>query len=369
MASSVVQIGLGKVGAGFLCHLYQRSGLSIVGCDMPEALANFPDNRYELQLCGPDDFSSVPIQLSELHPATNKAAVAARIAQASFVGLAVPEAHLRDPCEAIARGLLVRAEAGGGPLNVLIALNRLGSGWRVRDAIRQYLPADRHALADKESLGCVQAVIARMCAGPFRAEDYGVLPIDAEAVVGTLPPIDGMEPKAEFRAWESLKMFVHNMAHMVAGALCLSEGIEHVDAITPNLATTARAAMGEAAAALHLAYPETFTEAFLREHVESLWRRIVNPALHDACARLVDDLVRKLDRTDRLIGAAELCLRHRIEPTHILAGLHAALRIDDPAIKGTAEIQVILREGGTDAVLSQVCDLTPHDPLWQTTLK
>jgi mannitol-1-phosphate 5-dehydrogenase len=173
-----------------------------------------------------------------------------------------------------------------------------------------------------------------------------------------------MERHKPFLPWEHLKLYIHNMGHFVAGALCLNEGVEHLDAIPPQLAEVAIGAMREAAMAIRIEHCDQFSQRFLDDHLANLWQRMTNPELHDECVRLVDDLPRKLEHRDRMVGAAELCLRHKIVPENILTGFHAALKLDDHRVGGSAELQAIFRDSSLEGVLEQVCGLRPYDPLW-----
>ena len=69
-------------------------------------------------------------------------------------------------------------------------------------------------------------------------------------------------------------------------------------------------------------------------HAGDLIRRFGNAALGDTCARVGNDIPRKLAKSDRLTGAALSCAEAGYHPTYIAVGAAAALRAyetKDPA--------------------------------------
>src|SRR5207302_11052100 len=79
-----------------------------------------------------------------------------------------------------------------------------------------------------DQTGFVQAVVSRMVPlqeNPpddplsIRVETYKRLPVDAAAIVGTLPAIAGIEPVDNFEAQVERKFYAHNCAHATLGYL------------------------------------------------------------------------------------------------------------------------------------------------------
>ena len=71
--------------------------------------------------------------------------------------------------------------------------------------------------------------------------------------------------------------------------------------------------MWESARALIAAYPEEFDEENQQEHIDDLLRRFTNQALGDTIFRVGRDLLRKLSREDRLIGAMLFDQAHGVD--------------------------------------------------------
>ena len=101
----------------------------------------------------------------------------------------------------------------------------------------------------------------------------------------------------------------------------------------------------------------------LMANIEDLLRRFGNHALGDTILRLGRDPVRKLARSDRLVGAALNALAQGVTPVHLVTGIAAGLRFAHPDDPVAQQVQAQLREQGIARVLAEVCGLAPDEPL------
>ena len=123
----------------------------------------------------------------------------------------------------------------------------------------------------------------------------------------------------------------------------------------------ARGAMEESALALTRKYRPP--AGALLANIEDLLHRFGNRALGDTILRLGRDPLRKLARTDRLVGAALNALAEGVTPMHLVTGIAAGLRFDHPGRPGGAGLQARLPEQGIERVLAEVCGLPADEPL------
>lgn len=80
----------------------------------------------------------------------------------------------------------------------------------------------------------------------------------------------------------------------------------------------------------------------LNDHVEDLVYRFANKQLGDTVKRVGNDLNRKLNPNDRLVGALNLCKKQGIEPKYICLAIAAALCFPfDENVSGTAPEQML----------------------------
>ncbi len=70
-----------------------------------------------------------------------------------------------------------------------------------------------------------------------------------------------------------------------------------------------------------------FTETGFKNYAEDLLQRMTNPYLADTVARVVRDIVRKLEIDGRIFGTMRLALEYSIEPTNMALGAFAGIAL------------------------------------------
>lgn len=124
-------------------------------------------------------------------------------------------------------------------------------------------------------------------------------------------------------------------------------------------------AMREIDKALSVKYG--ISEKELTDFTDDLLVRFANPVLMDTVARVGRDVVRKLKRNDRLVGAALCCLASGVEPDHIIRGSLAAIAYRNDEDETTLEISKEFHANGLAGVLKKYCGLTEGEaPLYTT---
>jgi mannitol-1-phosphate 5-dehydrogenase len=121
--------------------------------------------------------------------------------------------------------------------------------------------------------------------------------------------------------------------------------------------------MEESARTLHRKYHPP--AGALLANIEDLLHRFGNRALGDTILRLGRDPLRKLARTDRLVGAALNCLAEGVNPVHQVTGIAAGLLFDHPDDPAARELQAKIHGYGLARALGDVCELTPGEPLYE----
>jgi mannitol-1-phosphate 5-dehydrogenase len=195
-------------------------------------------------------------------------------------------------------------------------------------------------------------------------EAYNAIVADGRGFVGPPPAVEGVVLKDNFEAHVDRKLFVHNLGHAAAayhgfgaGKTFIWECVEE-----PAIRAETELAMWESGHALMKRYPEEFTEADQRAHIDDLLRRFHNRALGDTVYRVGCDLRRKLAPDDRCIGALRLCRREGVDPAHIVGVLAAAFRFraTDPSgamFPADEEFHRELATRGVRSMLVEVCGL------------
>ena len=374
MSGSAVQFGAGNIGRGFLAQLFTESGLEVVFVDVATPVVEALNTRrgYLLHIVGDAPETVAIHNVRAVHGADSER-VAQEIARAAIVCTAVGAGALPYIAPNLALGLLARHRAGGDAVNILLCENLHNASQVLRELVADRLPEEmRQEILAKT--GFVQAVVSRMVPVQteeeraddllaVRAEAYKRLPVDAHAVVGTLPSVTGVEVTPMFAALVDRKLYTHNCAHAVLGYLGYVAGCRYgYEALADmRIAALLRAVLAETSEALERRHG--FSRAEQSAHVEDLLKRFQNRALGDTCRRLARDPRRKLAPDDRLVGAARLCEAEQVEPRALAWAIVAALRYDDPEDPSAPSIQAIIRERGRDAAVEEVCGIAPAEPL------
>jgi len=375
MHKTAVQFGAGNIGRGFIAQLFHESGFEVVFVDVvPEIVrALNAEGSYTIRIVGPDA-CDVPIRGVRAVSGRDIAAVAHELATCAVASTAVGAGALPHIAPAIAAGLVERYRQGADPLNVIVCENLHGAGRYLRDLVANHLPAaDRREILDR--VGFVQAVVSRMvpiqtpggsegrALLEVRVESYKQLPVDATAIVGSLPEIVGVMPVPNFDAYEARKLYTHNCGHATLGYL------GHLRGLTYGYEALADAQIGQRLREVLAATGEALVRRFDMDpaehhaHVEDLLRRFANVDLGDTCFRLARDPIRKLAPDDRLVGAARLCESQGVDPRPVAAVIGAAYRFASEEDPSAVELQRRIRDDGLDATMVAVSGIEPGEPL------
>ncbi len=373
---TAVMYGAGNIGRGFIGKVFADSGYEVCFLDIMQEIIDEMNARgaYHVRIvsnAGEEDTVVRPVRA--VNSLTDQAID--EIVNCDIMATAVGVNVLPKIAPVIAKGVAARMERNGRPLDIILCENQLGADEMMRGWINEKLTDDQRVWADK-NLGLVEASIGRMVpplTPEMRAQDrllicvepYSELPVDKDAFRGEIPDLKGLIPYSPFEFYIKRKLFLHNGGHALCAYLGYEKGYEYIwQAIAdPEIYEAARASMMASAAALVAKFGEG-----VRENVESnvtdLLFRFQNKALKDTVARVGADLVRKLRRNDRIVGAALFAIEQGVDPAPIVKGIAAALKFDRAEDATAPEIQRTLREQGIDFVMRQYMGLSPDEPLY-----
>ena len=373
-----VIFGAGNIGRGFIGQLYSESGYRVNFVDIDQALLDAVNRcgHYTIRLVTNERSEEVAVGPARGFHAGQVDAIAEVIAEAGIGATAVGANALKFVAPTLARGIERRAAAGvAEPVNFIICENLKGAAAILRDMVKQSLPAEQHDYLARQ-VGFVDTVIARMVPAPtaeMRAHDpslivvepYKELPVDRNGFAGEPPAIVGMLPFAPFSYYTERKLYIHNAGHAVLAYLGYLDGHAYgYQALEDeDLYFQVRGAMEESALALVRKYRPP--AGALLENIDDLLHRFRNRALGDTILRLGRDPLRKLARTDRLVGAALNAFAEGVTPAHLVTGIAAGLRFADPDDPAAQELQNRLHGYGLARMLGEVCELSPGEPVFE----
>jgi mannitol-1-phosphate 5-dehydrogenase len=377
-----VIFGAGAIGRGFIGQLYSESGYQVTFVDVDQLLLDALNRRgeYTIRLVTNERTEEVQVSpVAALH-SSDVGAIAAALSRAEIGATAVGAGVLKHIAPAIARGVQKRREDGNtSPLNLIICENLKGAATITHDLVRAELAPEDQEFMDAH-VGFVDTVIARMVpplTPELRAQDpslvivepYKELPVDRSGFKGEPPQIVGMIPYAPFSFFTERKLYIHNAGHAILAYLGYQAGYEYgYEALRDDdIYFQVRGGMEESALALTRKYRPP--QGALLANIEDLLERFGNRALGDTILRLGRDPIRKLARTDRLVGAALNALAEGVMPANLVTGITAALAFNHPGDPIAAELQSRLHGYGLGHTLTDACELAPGEPLFDMVIE
>ncbi|MBA2481631.1 MAG: hypothetical protein H0V44_13280 [Planctomycetes bacterium] len=374
---TLVQIGAGNIGRGFIAPTFAQAGWSVVLVDIDRRRIEAARTRGRYTVTEVDNGGSrlVPVAPVTGVDAADQDAVVDVLAACDLASTAVGLNALARLGPVLARGLIARWAAGRDTLDVLLCENGATADAILREAVMSALPAEQRARA-RASLGIVRTSIGRMIppgdevdALDIAVEPYAHLPVDRAGFVGAIPVVPHLEPRADFDLVLGQKLYLHNLTHACLAYAGCARGLATIPDCMEDAALVAgaRRAGEEASEALARAHGGTAAGrarvlAECTDLLEALFVRYRNRALADPVARVARDPVRKLAVDDRLVGAARLCLAHGVQPkailAHILLACDHIVAADDPG----AALWRSLQGRGALATIAAITKLPPEDP-------
>lgn len=364
-----VMYGAGNIGRGFIAQLFSKSGYETALIDVNKAVVEKlnTDRCYPVKIVSAEGVSEELVTNVYGVDGTSIDAVADEIASADVMATAVGVNILPRIAGAIAEGVRRRFAKCDTPLNIIICENLIEADKYLASLIKEKLTEEEIKLFD-ERIGLVEASIGRMV--PIMSEEmqegnilkvwvepYCELPVDKNGFKGDIPFVVNMIPFAPFEYFIQKKLFLHNMGHaatayygMLAGKKEIAEAIA-----VPHIYKKVRAAMLESAAALSAEHGVHYDNVLAA--TEDLLNRFANPHLHDTVTRVGRDVMRKLAKGDRIIGAALLCEKHGLPYKNIIRVASAAALFPADTDEFAAKLQEMIKEEGISTALSKATGL------------
>lgn len=372
-----VVFGAGNIGRGFIGHLLSASGFETVLVDVVPDLINELNRRrwYPLRVVTNEQVTDIIVDNVSAIDSRDAQAVAAAIAESSVVFTAVGASALRYIAGPLALGIQSRMQTSGDALNVIICENLIDADTRLRSLILDHAPDRETRPFVERQIGFVMASVGRMVpVTSAEAQDgdelrlivepYSSLPVDADAVVGTLPDIKGVKAVRPFAYHIQLKLYCHNCGHAIAAYLGYQKGLEHIYECMDDEGVRAAVAeaLSESARALSAEHGILIDE--IEEHIDDLLVRFANRRLSDTIIRVGRDPVRKLAPQDRLVGAARLAEAHGIDPRALAHGIAAALCFRSEHDTEAQKLQDLIESRGVAYALSEVSQIHSGEHLF-----
>jgi mannitol-1-phosphate 5-dehydrogenase len=375
MSGVAVHFGAGNIGRGFVGLILHRAGYQVVFADVVDELIDALNRTpsYLVKEVGLDSSEERVDNYRAVNSRRDEPAVVDEIASADIVTTAVGPTVLKFVAPVIAEGLRKRPD-GAAPLAVMACENAINATDALREHIRALVPeAEWPAVA-------ARAVFANTAVDrivPAQSPDAG-LDVTVETYFEWAierPPFGGKEPSIPDATWvDNLapyierKLFTVNTGHAATAYHGFVRGIRKLsDALADHEVRTAVEGVLAETRQLLVAKHE-FTDEAQQAYVDKILQRFANPYLPDTVDRVGRQPLRKLSRTERLIGPAAELAERGIRPQRLLATVEAALSFDVPDDPESVELQQLLRTLPAAEATERITGLKPADPLYADVL-
>jgi mannitol-1-phosphate 5-dehydrogenase len=375
MSGVAVHFGAGNIGRGFVGLILHRAGYQVVFADVVDELIDALNRTpsYLVKEVGLDSATERVDNYRAINSRGDEPAVVAEIAAADIVTTAVGPTILKFVAPVIAAGLRERP-AGAGPLAVMACENAINATDTLAGHIRSLVPeAEWPAVA-------ARAVFANTAVDrivPAQSPDAG-LDVTVETYFEWAierPPFGGDEPSIPDATWVDdlapyieRKLFTVNTGHAATAYHGFARGIKKLsDALADDVVRAAVEGVLAETRQLLVAKHE-FTAEAQQAYVDKILQRFANPYLPDTVDRVGRQPLRKLSRSERLIGPAAELAERGVRPQHLLATVEAALSFEVPDDPESVELQHLLRTLTAEEATGRITGLRPTDPLYADVL-
>lgn len=412
-----VHFGSGAIGRGFVGLFLHQADYEVVFVDVSDKMVDQinEEGKYTVTEIGADGQNKVVVDnIRAINSRAEPQKVIDEIATADVVTCAVGIKILKFIAPLVAKGIIGRdLEKNPTPLTVIACENAMNNtatllghvNAELKGELKKRIEANSQKIAEillgeapsDETIDSITAISA-ICEIAKNLDNYArfancavdrIVPdqngtsgldIQIEAfyewVVET-PPFGELEPPAipaikyvpDLAPYITRKLYTVNTAHATAAYLGRDKGFEYIaDVMKDNaIRDLVRGSITESAMFIVDEYkiPEDEQKAY----VEKIIARISNPALKDPVDRVGRDPLRKLGRTERLIGPAVALAERGWDTTHLMGAVQKALMfLDVPNDQESHQLALDLHRKKPEDLVKDVCGLTSKDKLYQKVL-
>jgi mannitol-1-phosphate 5-dehydrogenase len=138
-----------------------------------------------------------------------------------------------------------------------------------------------------------------------------------------------LSPEMMYKQWIA-KLYLHNTPHCIAAYHGWLKGYTYMSECMddPKIKAEVEGVLNECIQMVTHQYG--LNRKFAEFYAEKEIRRFSNVFLHDPITRVAREPLRKLGEGERLVGAARLCIQSNIVPEHIIRGIKACQKYDNP---------------------------------------
>lgn len=377
MTKEVLIIGAGKIGRGFIAHLFYRSGYRIWLLDASKKIVALLNQakKYRVDIAGETEDVTEYVVIEEAFSLDEQQKIAKLIGRIDIIVTSVGATNIESVAKYI-REILVTAKRKE-TLNWVICENANNPAKKIKAILLQNATPFFEEFVNAK-LGLIETQVLRtgmqakeevMKKEPLalRMQNWWTLPFDKEAFIGPIPEVEGFHPTKNFSNELVRKLYTFNGTNGPIAYIGWANGYK---------------ILHEAA----LAYPQLFAEiqeesAFglihefgldeqeQREFMALAMKKYTDPALNDQIERNANDTKRKLSKDERLVGPASLCLKHGRIPFAYAKAIAAAYAYNGSTDPGTRQVQETIQQRGIELAIKKYSSIDESSSLYKLILE
>lgn len=377
MNKEVLIIGAGKIGRGFIGHLFHNSGYKLWFLDVSKEIVELlnKEKKYRIDIAKEGKDLTEYIEVEGAFTLDEKEKVAAVIDDIDIIASSVGAGNIEKVTRFIKEILITTGRKK--LLNWLICENATNPAKKMKDILLQNAEPEFEDFV-RTKLGLIETQVLRtgMPANEeviikeplaLRMQEWWTLPLDKDAYIGSIPEVKGFVPKTNFSNELVRKLYTFNGTNGPIAYIGWANGYK---------------ILHESA----LAYPQFFKEiqeesAFglinefgldekeQREFMALAMKKYTDPTINDQIERNANDTRRKLSKEERLVGPALLCLKHGRIPYAYAKAIAAAYYYKGSNDAGTKEVQETVNQSGIEKAIKKYSSIKESSPLYNLILE
>ncbi|MEJ7738009.1 MAG: hypothetical protein WKF97_11330 [Chitinophagaceae bacterium] len=377
MKKEVLIVGAGKIGRGFIAHLFYRSGYKLWFLDTSKEVVVLlnKEKKYRVDIAGERKDLTEYIEVEDAFTLDDRKKVAEIISNIDIMASSVGAANIEKVAIYI-RDILV-ATGRKKVLNWIICENANNPAKRIKDILLQKADSEFEEFV-RSKLGLIETQVLRtgMPANEevnlkeplaLRMQDWWTLPLDKDAFIGSIPEVKGFAPKSNFSNELIRKIYTFNGTNGPIAYIGWANGykILHESA----LAYLEFFSEIQEESAFGLINEFGFDEKEHREFMALAMKKYTDPCLNDQIERNAYDTKRKLSKEERLIGPALLCLKHGRVPYAYAKAIAAAYYYNGSDDEMTQEVQKTVNQSGIEKAIRKYSSIDESSKLYTLILQ
>ncbi len=377
MNKQVLIVGAGKIGRGYIAHLFYKSGYKLWFMDASGPLVTLlnKEKRYRIDIAGKGEDLTEYIDVEGALTLEHSEELASILHDTEIMASSVGAANIESVAGFIKKGLIISGRSK--PLNWIIAENANDPAKKIRAILlKDADPGLKDFVLTK--LGLIETQVLRtgmpaheevLLKEPLalRMQDWWTLPLDKDAFIGPVPDVCSFSPRSNFSHELIRKIYTFNGTNGPIAYMGWANGYRllHESALAfPGFVSEI-----QEESAFGLIREFQLDEREQREFMALALKKYTDPALNDRVERNAADTRRKLGKDERLLGPALLCVKHGRMPNAYAKAIAAAYYYSGSDDEGTREVQATINREGIEKAVQKYSGIDGSNPLYDLIIR